>query len=180
MEPTTDALTPDEAIGLDILARAERPDGAITMEEATRIARAVGWPPPRLDDDGAIRAPTTDELARWDSVDYAIVDAMEWPEIGEEIEHRAPAIAASILASSRATVRALRDRDRRHGAEPIAAPADEAALLDGFDADAPVTDDEIVAWTRIGGALAADPRMFRGIVAVLSRHDTSAACEATQ
>lgn len=163
MEPTTDALTPDESIGLDILARAERPDGAITMDEATRIARAVGWPPVRLDAEGAVRAPTADELARWCSPDAAIVDAMEWSEIGEEIEHRSPAIARALLASARAAVLALRDRDRGG----VTSASVERVILDTA-ADEPVADHEIEEWTRIGCVLVEDPPAFRRVLAALA------------
>ncbi len=98
---TVTVATDDDGINFDTL----------TMEHAERIHRAVGWPPVRLDEEGAIRPPTSAELARWQSTDAAIVDAMEWAEIGEELAHRAPASYASALAANREAIRALRDRD---------------------------------------------------------------------
>jgi hypothetical protein len=104
---TSDARTPEE-IGLDLLNRALSPDGAITLDEAARINRAIGWPPPQIED-GAIRAPTAEEIARWTSADPEIVDALGWPEIGAEIEYRSPAIFGALLASARRAVGVLRE-----------------------------------------------------------------------
>lgn len=138
-------------------------EGAITMADAIELHRSVGWPPVRLDDEGAVRAPTPDELARWESADPAIVDSMEWSEVGEEIEHRSPAIGAALLASARAAVLALRDRDRRRDTSD----ATERAILDS-DGDNAITDDEIAEWTEIGVELVADPSTFRRVLAALS------------
>jgi len=141
--------------------------GAITFEEIARIHRAIGWPPPRHHEDGSVRAPTADELARWCSLDPAIPDAMEWPEIVEEIDHRAPTIGASLLASARETVRALRERDQTGEDQGTAAMAAIDENDDAHD-DVPITDDEIAVWSRLGTALVAVPSTFRRIVAVLS------------
>ena len=108
---------PPEAIGRDILDRALADDGAITLDEAARINRAIGWPPPQIED-GAIRAPTEAEIARWTTAAPEIVDALEWPEIGAEIEYRSPAIFGALLASARQTVGAL--RELAHGTYPTA------------------------------------------------------------
>ena len=178
MEPIPDTRTPEE-IGREILDRAMAVDGVITLEEAARIHSAIGWPPPRRDEDGAIRAPTAEELARWCSADPAILDAMEWPEIVDEIEHRAPAVGASLLATARETVRALRDRDLPRS-DNAAAATSEIDEDDATHDDVPVTDQEIAAWTRIGCALAADPRTFRRVVAVLSDLHIATADEAIQ
>lgn len=155
--------TPDAR---DLVARALAPDGALTFEEAASIHRALGWPPPQCDADGAIRPPTTEELARWQSTDGAIVDGMEWPEILDEIDHRAPAVAESMLTAAREAVRELRHRDqRRPGQSP---PAPTMSLAGEDDAE-PVTVAEIAEYNRIGRALAAeDGRSFRGILGVLS------------
>lgn len=181
MEPTADAndtRTPDD-IGRDLLDRAMAVNGAITLEEAARIHSAIGWPPPRRDEDGAIRPPTAEELARWCSVDPAISDAMEWPEIVEEIDHRAPAIGASLLASARETVRALRERDQTRG-EHATAVTPDTDESDATHDDTPITDSEIAAWTRIGCDLVATPRTFRRVVAVLANLHIATAGEAIQ
>lgn len=166
MGPIRDLRTPEE-VGRDMLDRAQRPGGAITMEEAAHIHRSVGWPPPRLDGEGAIRAPTADELARWCSSDPAVVEGMEWPEMVEEIEHRAPAVGASLFASAQETVRALRARDQERAGGAIASAREVDDDGDGHD-DAPVTDEEAAVWPCIGCALLEDPRTFRRVVAVLS------------
>lgn len=181
MGPTADAddVRALDEVGRDLLERAMAVDGAITLEEAGRIHRAIGWPPPRRDEDGAIRPPTAEELARWGSVDAAISDAMEWPEIVEEIDHRAPAIGASLLASARETVRALRQRDQTRGDDATAATPDTDED-DATHSATPITDSEIAAWTRIGCALVATPRTFRRVVAVLANLEIATAGEAIQ
>ena len=93
----TDTCTAEE-IGRDLLERAMSPEGAISLEDAASIHRAVGWPRPQLED-GAVRAPTPDEIERWNCTDPALIDAMSLPELVAEVEHRSPAIYATMIAA---------------------------------------------------------------------------------
>lgn len=166
MDPSNAHQTPapSDEIGRDILDRALADGGAINLADASAIHRAIGWPPPRLDDDGAIRAPTPAELARWESADPAIVDGLEWAELGAEIEHRAPSAYRATLAAQRATVLALRVRDcKATGAQPT----DDEPADDG----APITADEIAEWDRVGRVLASRPQSLRRILGALSGID---------
>ena len=102
-----DDLRAAEQNGHDLLDRALSLEGTLTLEEAVRLHRAIGWPPPQLEQ-GVLRPPTAEEITCWNSTEPSLIAAMDWPEMGVEIEYRSPAIFGALAASARQAVGALR------------------------------------------------------------------------
>lgn len=151
-----DHLKTAEKVGRDILRRAMSPDGGLTREEAERLHRAIGWPPPQIED-GVLRPPTPEEISRWNSLEPELIASMEWPELGVELEYRSQALFNMLLASARQTVGSLRAIAR--GAYPV--PIDPSRLeLERILETGEATAAELVRAHRFLGWDA--PRFLRG------------------